>query len=142
MADKDSSPIVGSENQTTKLPAGSGLAAARAGLADVAHAAAAESEKLTEKQTVQQQAKQAIEKENAEPTWNLAEWLRSLKFEEAFQEFLEKAAKDAGLSPLELVKGYADDGKEPELFFHLFLFFHDFQSFSKFFRAPQRGQTG
>ena len=117
MADKDSSPIAGSENQTTKLPAGSGLAAARAGPADVAHAAEAESEKLTEKQTVQQQAKQAIEKENAEPTWNLAEWLRSLKFEEAFQEFLEKAAKDAGLSPFELVKGYADDGKEPELFF-------------------------
>ena len=94
-----------------------GLAAVPAGIDDAAHAAAAEFEKQTEEQTVQQPEQQAIEKENAEPTWNLAEWLRSLKFEEAFQLYLEKAAKDAGLSPFELVKGYADDGKEPELFF-------------------------
>ena len=107
----------GSESQATKLPAGSGLAAARACIDDVAHAAAAESEKQTEKQTVQQPAKQAIKKDNAEPTWDVAEWMRALNFEEAFRERLEKAAKDAGLSPLELVKGYADDGKEPELFF-------------------------
>ena len=117
MAHKDTSPILGSENQVTKLPAGSALAAVRASNDDAAHAAPGEFEKQTEEQTVQQPAQQAIEKENAEPTWNLAEWLRSLKFEEAFQEFLEKAAKDAGLSPFELVKGYADDGKEPELFF-------------------------
>ena len=58
---------------------------------------------------------QDIEKENAEPAWNIVEWLRSLNYEEAFQEFFEKAAKDAGLSPLALAKRYADAGKEPEL---------------------------
>ena len=77
-----------------------GLAAVPAGIDDAAHAAAAE----FEKQTVQQPEQQAIEKENAEPAWNIVEWLRSLNYEEAFQEFFEKAAKDVGLSPLELVK--------------------------------------
>ena len=86
--------------KATKLPAGSGLAAARAGIDDASHA-----------------ADEAIKKETAEPGWNLGEWLRSLNYEEAVQEHLEKAAKDAGLSPFELVRGYADDGKEPELFF-------------------------
>jgi len=105
----------GSESQATKLPAGSALAAVRAGMDDAAHAAAAEFEKQMEEQTVQQPEQQTIEKENAEPAWNIVEWLRSLNYEEAFQEFLEKAAKDVGLSPFELVKRYADAGKEPEL---------------------------
>ena len=89
----------GSESQATKLPAGSGLAALRAGMDDAAHAAAAEFEKQTEDQTVQQPEQQAIEKENAEPMWNVGEWLRSLNYEEAVRELLEKAAKDSGMSP-------------------------------------------
>ena len=84
---------------STKLPAGSGLAALRAGMDDAAHAAAAEFEKQSEEQIVQQPAQQAIEKENAEPMWNVGEWLRSLNYEEAVRELLEKAAKDAGMSP-------------------------------------------
>ena len=113
----------GSESQATKLPAGSGLAALRAGMDDAAHAAAAEFEKQMEEQTVQQPEQQAIEKEHAESVWNIGEWLRSLNYEEAFQEFFEKAAKDAGLSPLELVKRYADATKEPELIFPSISFF-------------------
>ena len=89
----------GSESQATKLPAGSGLAALRAGMDDAAHAAAAEFEKQMEEQTVQQPEQQAIEKENAEPMWNVGEWLRSLNYEEAVRELLEKAAKDSGMSP-------------------------------------------
>ena len=99
MAHKDTSPILGSENQATKLPAGSALAAVRASNDDAAHAAPGESEKQTEEQTVQQPAQQAIEKENAEPMWNVGEWLRSLNYEEAVRELLEKAAKDSGMSP-------------------------------------------
>ena len=76
-----------------------GLAAVPAGIDDAAHAAAAEFEKQTEDQTVQQPEQQAIEKENAEPMWNVGEWLRSLNYEEAVRELLEKAAKDAGKSP-------------------------------------------
>ena len=45
-----------------------GLAAVPAGIDDAAHAAAAEFEKKTEEQTVQQPERQATEKENAEPT--------------------------------------------------------------------------
>ena len=88
----------GSESQATKLPAGSALAAVRAGMDDTAHSAAAEFEKQTEEQTVQQPAQQAIEKENDEPMWNVGEWLRSLNYEEAVRELLEKAAKASGLS--------------------------------------------
>ena len=76
-----------------------GLAAVPAGIDDAAHAAAAEFEKQTKEQTVQQPAQQAIEKENAEPMWNVGEWLRSLNYEEAVRELLEKAAKDSGMSP-------------------------------------------
>ena len=76
-----------------------GLAAVPAGIDDAAHAAAAEFGKQTEEQTVQQPAQQAIEKENAEPAWNVGEWLRSLNYEEAVRELLEKAAKDSGMSP-------------------------------------------
>ena len=76
-----------------------GLAAVPAGIDDAAHAAAAEFEKQTKEQTVQQPAQQAIEKENDEPMWNVGEWLRSLNYEEAVRELLEKAAKDSGMSP-------------------------------------------
>ena len=58
-----------------------------------------EFEKQTKEQTVQQPVQQAIEKENDEPMWNVGEWLRSLNYEEAVRELLEKAAKDSGMSP-------------------------------------------